>query len=85
MGPRDYIGGEPEEASPDRGFLDDASVVLDVGRGGRDRGEVGDVARPAGPVQGAQEPQLVGQGDEVGLLALLVEGDDARRRPRGWR
>ena len=61
------------EAAQRRLFLDDARVVLDVGRARHAVGEGGDVRRPADFVEVAGARELFLQRDEVDRVAALAE------------
>jgi len=65
-----------DEAAQDRPLGDDAGVVAGVRRGRHDRGERVQIVGAAGAAQLACLDELIGDGDDVGGLAVRVQRED---------
>jgi hypothetical protein len=71
---------EPADEVPPLGvLLDDAGVVLDVGRRRDDVEQPGDVGHTAHPLELARPAQLLGDGDGVDRPVAVVEVAMARK------
>ena len=81
----DDLGAGVDQAAQRRGALDDAGVVLDVDGGGNGVEQAGEVGEPARLVVLPAPLQLVGEGDEVGRLAPVIEIEDGAIDRDRWR
>ncbi len=82
VGLGDDAGRRLDQAAQDRLVLDDPRVVLEVGRGGNDVDQFGEVVVAADRLQFAAAVELVAQRDVVDDAAALGEATMARKRRR---
>ena len=72
----DDLGSRIDQAAEGGGALDDPAVVLDVDGSGDDVEERREIADAADIVERAAPLELVGEREEVGWLAAVVEVED---------